>query len=207
VNPRSTAKPEKRPITLQHDKVKEAEDKVKYLGVWLDVKLTFEYHREQAVAKAGTSLEALRGLAGSTWGVALGSMRRIYQAIVIPQMLFGAAAWYQPDLMTRRQINATIRDFATIQKRAACLISGAFRTTAAEALNVELHLLPIRQQLDQLTKMTAVRIRTGPSHGIPSGMLMKRTNEKLTLGGYTPMEAHAWKTGGCLTAPPPSAMA
>ncbi|KAI7978242.1 hypothetical protein EIK77_003561 [Talaromyces pinophilus] len=50
--------------------------------------------------------------------------------------------------------------------------------------------------------MTAVRIRTGPSHGIPSGMLMKRTNEELALGGYTPMEAHAWKTGGCLTAPP-----
>lgn len=104
--------------------------------------------------------------------------------------------------MTHKQITSTIRDFATIQKRAACLISGAFRTTAAEALNVELHLLPIRSQLDQLTKMTAIRIRTRPSHGIPSGMLMKRTEEELTLGGYTPMEAHSWKTGGCLTAPP-----
>jgi ribonuclease HI len=104
--------------------------------------------------------------------------------------------------MTQKQVTTTIRDFATIQKRAACLISGAFRTTAAEALNIELHLLPIRQQLEQLTKMTAIRIRTGPAHGIPSGMLTKRTDEELTLGGYTPMEAHAWKTGGCLTAPP-----
>lgn len=88
------------------------------------------------------------------------------------------------------------------KKRAACLISGAFRTTATEAPNVELHLLPIRQQLDQLAKMTAVRIRTGPALGIPNGILTKRTNEELVLGGYTPMEAHACKTGGCLAAPP-----
>ncbi|PCG94160.1 Hypothetical protein PENO1_079810 [Penicillium occitanis (nom. inval.)] len=149
--------------------------------------------QEQAIAKAGVSLEALRGLAGSTVGVALGSMRRIYQAIVIPQMLYGAAAWYQPGLMTQKQITSTIRDFATTQKRAACLISSAFHRTAAEALNVKLHLLPIRQQLDQLIKMTAIRIRTGPSHGIPSGMLTRRTNEELTISGHTPI---------CLTAPP-----
>ncbi|KUL82020.1 hypothetical protein ZTR_11386 [Talaromyces verruculosus] len=202
MNPRSATKPEKRSITLQHDKTKEAEDIVKYLSVWLDPKLMFEHHRKEAVAKAGVSLEALQGLSGSTWGVALGSMQQIYQAIVIPQMLYGATAWYQPDLMTRKQIKDTIRDFATIQKRAACSISGAFRTTAVEALNVELHLLPIRQQLNQLTKITTIQIHTGPSHGIPSGMLVKRTNEELTLSGYTPMEAHAWKTGGCLTAPP-----
>jgi ribonuclease HI len=129
-------------------------------------------------------------------------MRRIYQAIVIPQMLYGAAAWYQPGIMTKAQLTAITRDFTTIQKRAACLISGAFRTTAAEALNVELYLLPIRLQLDQLVKATAIRIRTGPVHGIPKGMLSRRTHQELTLSGYTPMEAHAWTKNGCLRAPP-----
>ena len=33
-------------------------------------------------------------------------------------------------------------------------------------------------------------------------MVTKRTNEELVLGGYTPMEAHVWKKGGCLIAPP-----
>jgi ribonuclease HI len=202
VNPRSDLVPSSQPITLQDGTQKEASKAVKYLGIWLDSELTFDTHREKAVAKAGTSLEALRGLAGSTWGAALGSMRKIYQAIVIPQMLYGAAAWYQPGIMTQIQLTAITRDFTTIQKRAACLISGAFRTTAAEALNVELYLLPIRYQLDQLVKATAIRIRTGPTHGIPEGMLQRRTDHQLTLGGYTPMEAHAWKTGGCLRAPP-----
>jgi hypothetical protein len=49
------------------------------------------------VAKAGTSLQALRGLAGSTWGVALSSMRCLYQAIIVPQMLYGVASWFRPD--------------------------------------------------------------------------------------------------------------
>jgi ribonuclease HI len=129
-------------------------------------------------------------------------MRQIYQAVVIPQMLYGAAAWYQPGVMTKAQLTKITRDFVTIQKRAACLISGAFQTTAAETLNVELHLTPMRYQLDQLVKATAVRIRTGPIHGIPKGMLSQRTDQALTLGGYTPMEAHAWKTDGCLRAPP-----
>ncbi|EED11528.1 hypothetical protein TSTA_008240 [Talaromyces stipitatus ATCC 10500] len=126
----------------------------------------------------------------------------IYQAVGILQMLDGAAAWFQPGNMTQAQITTITRDFAMIQKRAACLISGAFRTTAAETLNIELYLLPIRYQLDQLTKATAIRIRTAPAHGIPNGMLTRRINDELALGGYTPMEAHAWKTGGCLTAPP-----
>ncbi|RAO74375.1 uncharacterized protein BHQ10_010387 [Talaromyces amestolkiae] len=129
-------------------------------------------------------------------------MRRIYQAVIIPQILYGTTAWFHPGLMTQKQITSTIKGFASIQKRAACLISSAFRTTAAEALNTELHLIPMRQQLDQLAKITAIQIRTGPTLGIPSGMLTKRTDEELTLGGYTPMEAHAWKKGGCLTAPP-----
>ena len=202
VNPRSGLTPNSQPITLQDGTIRKAEDAVKYLGIWLDSELTFKTHREKAVAKAGTSLEALRGLAGSTWGAALGSMRRIYQAIVIPQMLYGAAAWYQLGNMTQRQLTKITREFANIQKRAACLITGAFRTTAAEALNAELNLMPIRQYLDQLVKITAIRIRTGPIHGIPEGMLTRRTDHQLTLGGYTPMEAHAWKKDGCLRAPP-----
>jgi ribonuclease HI len=202
VNPRSGLTPNSQSITLQDGTQKEASKAVKYLGIWLDSELTFDTHRDEVVAKAGTSLEALRGLAGSTWGVALGSMRRIYQAIIIPQMLYGAAAWYQPGVMTKTQLTRITWEFAKIQKRAACLISGAFRTTAAEALNVELHLLPIRYQLDQLVKATAIRIRTGPAHGIPKGMLTRRTDQQLALGGYTPMEAHAWKTDGCLRAPP-----
>jgi hypothetical protein len=44
------------------------------------------------------------------------AMRRIYQAVVIPQMLYGAAAWYQAS-MPAKERNQIVRQFASGQKR------------------------------------------------------------------------------------------
>ncbi|GMF81920.1 unnamed protein product [Aspergillus oryzae] len=68
----------------------------KYLGVWLDKTLSFSIHRTKALAKAHGTLAALKGIAGSTWGAPLRAMRRIYQAVVVPQLFYAAAAWYSP---------------------------------------------------------------------------------------------------------------
>lgn len=73
--------------------------------------------------------------------------------------------------------------FASVQSRAACLISGAFKTTAREALDVELHLLPMQQQLDRLVRLTAVRIRTGPRYAVPKTMLQERSYVQRQRGG------------------------
>jgi hypothetical protein len=129
-------------------------------------------------------------------------MRRIYQAVVIPQMLFGVAAWYQPMVISKMKARTVSQPFVTIQKRAACLISGAFRTTAAEALSTELHLPPIAIHMKRLVKETAIRLRTGPAFAVPATMLRRRPVDETDWSGWTPMEAQAWKTGGCLTTPP-----
>jgi ribonuclease HI len=194
--------PQYTPLSLQGHTVIATRTAERYLGYWLDPGLEFHHHREKAVAKAGVSLQALRSLAGSTWGASLSAMRRIYQAIVIPQMLFGVSAWYQPMLISKTKARATSQPFVGIQKRAACLISGAFRTTAAEALNTELHLQPITIHMNRLVKETALRLRTGPAIAVPPTMLRRRPMEERDWAGWTPMEAQAWKTGGCLTTPP-----
>jgi hypothetical protein len=49
----------------------------RYLGYWLDPALDFDYHREKAIEKADVSLQALRSLAGSTWGASLSAMRSV----------------------------------------------------------------------------------------------------------------------------------
>jgi hypothetical protein len=40
----------------------------KYLGIWLDSHLKFTIHRQNLLAKAASSLDAHRGIPGSTWG-------------------------------------------------------------------------------------------------------------------------------------------
>ena len=194
--------PQYTPLSLQGHTVTATRTAERYLGYWLDPTLDFHHHREKAVAKAGVSLQALRSLAGSTWGASLSAMRRIYQAVVIPQMLFGVSAWYQPMLISKMKARTISRPFEHIQKRAACLISGAFRTTAAEALNTELHLPPIAIHMNRLVKETALRLRTGPAFAVPPTMLRGRPVDERDWAGWTPMEAQAWKKGGCLTAPP-----
>jgi hypothetical protein len=125
------------------------------------------------------------------------AMRRIYQAVVILQMLYGAAAWYQAS-MPAKERNQIVRQFASVQKRAAVLISGAFRTTAAEALNIELYLTPMKHQIERVVCETAIWVRTGPVHAIPRSAVTPRTREEIKQGGITPIEAQMMKNNGGL---------
>lgn len=54
---------------------------------------------------------------------------------MIPEMMYSDVALYQLVIMTQAQRTTITRDFTIIQKGSGCLISGAFRTTAAKALN------------------------------------------------------------------------
>jgi hypothetical protein len=189
-------------LSLQAHTVAATRTTERYLGYWLDPELEFHHHPEKAITKADVSLQDLRSLAGSTWGASLSVMRRIYQAVVIPQMLFGVSAWYQPMVISKKKARTISQPFVAIQKRAACLISGAFRTRAAEALNTELHLPPITIHMNRLVKETPLRLRTGPAFAIPPTMLRRRPADERDWSGWTPMEAQAWKVDGCLTAPP-----
>lgn len=169
----------------------------KYLGIWLDKTLSFTTHRTKALAKAHGTLAALRGIAGSTWGVPLRAMRRIYQAVVIPQLFYGATAWFSPrgGQVVASTNQKMLAEFAQIQKQAALLISGAFKGTAAAALNIELYILPVHLQLQQIIEETAVRIRTGPELACPESVLKPRTARERRRGGWTPMEALSRKGG------------
>ncbi|OKP06350.1 hypothetical protein PENSUB_6340 [Penicillium subrubescens] len=85
-------------------------------------------HRQKLLDKANGSLEALRAMTGSVWGASLVAMRKVYQAVVVPQMLYGISAWYCPAarFMPTWEMKRTVNEFTNIQRRAAILISGAF---------------------------------------------------------------------------------
>lgn len=123
------------------------------------------------------------------------AMRRIYQAVIIPQMLYDVSAWFMPNNNTKGRRAAISRPFEIVQHKAACLISGAFCTSAAAALCAELHLMPIQILMEWMVNETVIRLRTGPPFAIPPTIVNKRTRVQRQLSGFLPMEAIAWRAG------------
>jgi ribonuclease HI len=136
----------------------------RYLGVILDSGLTWVPHVKKAVGSAQKQIQALRGIAASTWGVNLEGMARLYQATVLSKLLYAASAWYLPFpargyIKKQEGIKKQLRN---VQKTALAHISGAFRTTALGALEVELHVPPIELRLQTIVTNTTLRIMGSP---------------------------------------------
>ncbi|OOQ86154.1 putative reverse transcriptase [Penicillium brasilianum] len=173
----------------------------KYLGVWLDKHLDFTIHRQKLLAKANGSLEALRAMTGSVWGASLMAMRKVYQAVVVPQMLYGVSAWHCPAAKSLPvwEMKRIVSEFTRIQRRAAILISGAFKSTSAAALNIELFITPIHLLMDQIIQETAIRIQTGAVWAQPDCLRrQQRSPQEIRRGGWSPLEALRWKKDGIL---------
>src|SRR4029077_1188775 len=82
---------------------------------------------------------------------------QIYQAVILPQLLYGVTAWYDRNSsnIPATERNKRARRLAALQNRAAVIISGAFKGTAAAALDVELYMQPMELQMERIAQETA----------------------------------------------------
>ncbi|KAI7349592.1 hypothetical protein KC320_g5991 [Hortaea werneckii] len=78
----------------------------KWLGFWLDSKLTFKTHFENRITSARRALQAVASLSRRNGGLSIRLMRRVVIAAVSSVALFGAEVWWrgQKDLERRLQL-------------------------------------------------------------------------------------------------------
>ncbi|KAL6152343.1 hypothetical protein ACJQWK_05935 [Exserohilum turcicum] len=119
----------------------------KYLGLTMDSKLQWKEHVEEIRRKATKTVNALSCLGGSTWGITLADMRRLYEATALPQMMYACSIWSNASVKGKTYTKKTLSILQSIQARAARAICGAYKATSKAALDVEAHLLPIEQQI------------------------------------------------------------
>ena len=108
----------------------------KYLGVTLDRALNWKQHVQNLTIKVSKSIGALTSLAGSTWGASVTELRRIYQAVVIPQMMHGCSAWSVAQERGEGYTKQTIDSLKRLQAKAARIIGGAYKATSGPALDI-----------------------------------------------------------------------
>ena len=151
------------PLTID-DATTVPEQSIRVLGVHLDPRLSFIPHMRHIEAKAGQRIGAMRAIAGSTWGMSLANMRRLYIGAMRPLMMFGSSIWYTPCHNSRNKVrdNRKLQILTALQKRAAAVITGAFKVTAGHALDLEIYIEPVPVYLQRVNGEAMVRITRSP---------------------------------------------
>jgi hypothetical protein len=156
----------------------------RYLGLTMDEELKWNIHIQEIKTKATKSIGALATLAGSTWGMSLKDMRRIYQATIIPQILYGCSAWSIEKDTGLGYTQKTMNTLNSLQAKAARIISGAFKATSGPALDTELFLLPMAQQIWKRNAEAASRLLS--TNSIPGLIGFRSFRKKKRKARRTP---------------------
>jgi hypothetical protein len=129
----------------------------------LDEHLTGESQIAQCRKKAAQLVAALRSIAGMTWGVSTLHLRRIWTAVLLPQISFACSAWYTQGAYGSKSFEDRANSaFRSMQRHVLQCIAGAFRTTAGPALEVCLFVPPATIAIQRLAEEACLRIHASP---------------------------------------------
>lgn len=116
---------------------------IKYLGVWLDTKMTFAEHVSKTITKGEKTVSALASLMPNIGGPRA-SKRRVISSVVHSQVLYGAPAWH-----TVTQNKTLSQKLTSLQRKMLIRICSAYRTISAEGASVIAGIPPIVLQIKE----------------------------------------------------------
>jgi hypothetical protein len=157
-------------VKLGPDLLLQPVEEARFLGVWLDRKLTWGAHLKAIRRKMATQALALTRLAGKTWGPGLTQTRQIYTAVIRSTAVYGASAFHTP---TEARLTTTTTTKPTKPKGLAkklapfensCLrtVLGAYKATPTRTLHLEAGIPPIDLYLNARRVAFERRAEIGP---------------------------------------------
>lgn len=178
---------------------KEPTRKLRHLGVWFDPALTWESHLQEVATKVRKSIQAIKIIASSDGGFDTLQLRQLYQAIIVPQATYCSSVWYQPYDPKAFKITATKRQLGILrelQREALVTVTGGIKTTAGAAMAMEMHVLPIEQQLLQLNHMAYLRLKANPltkGYGVATSDTKRKSQWRSPLTRLTIEHQHHYR--------------
>ncbi|CAG7850839.1 SubName: Full=Uncharacterized protein {ECO:0000313/EMBL:CCA73447.1} [Serendipita indica DSM 11827] len=140
----------------------------KLLGVILDNQLRWNKHEELVHARAVKWTALFSRIHRTLHGLPIRMGRQLYKAVAIPRIQYAADLWYTPLHASTNETKragsvAVTNKLQGIQRRATIGITGALRTTAGDALDIHINLLPIEVSLGLACRKAAARLASLPN--------------------------------------------
>ena len=110
----------------------------KYLGFVLDEKLNFQPHINYISGKANKVMHKIISIGQHKFHLPLKTLRKYHNAILVAIMSYGSSTWAH-----RLNIIANAAAIDRVQRNILIRLTGAYRTTAKDALLVTLGILPM----------------------------------------------------------------
>jgi hypothetical protein len=133
-------------ITIEYSKT------VKYLGITLDDKLTFNEHIKDKVKKGKGLLMKTKQAIGQLWGPSPELMRWSYTGIVRPMVTYGSVIWAHKAKDHQKALDR-------LQRLAMLNITHILRSAPTRGLEVIMGIPPLDLHLMRLAEATSIRIK------------------------------------------------
>lgn len=111
------------------DRIVTATNDLRWLGLWLDPKLTFKTHIGKMQQRGKATVAQIHRISRCFWGLNPRDTRTLITAVLKPRILFGSIAW-----LTERNKRKIEKIFNVLQNSASRLILGAFRSSPTSLL-------------------------------------------------------------------------
>jgi hypothetical protein len=167
LNPRKRIPTPRRTLILG-DKHIPSKDTAGFLGVIVDNKLNWKGQCAAALAKGQDWLIQFGRLTRTSRGIHASYIRQLYLSIAVPRMLYAADIFLTPQqnigkrTKDGRSKQAAVNKLASIQRRAALMITGAMKTTATDVVEVMANLILFNLLVDKYRQRAAIRLATLP---------------------------------------------
>lgn len=137
---------------LLYDQPLKRGDDFKYLGLWLDNKLTWKRHIEYVETKCKKVLNLMRMVSGLCWGADRQSLLNIFRALIRSNTDYGCIVY-------GAACKTSLMKLERVHSRALRIALGAIKTTPISALQVEAEEAPIQMRFKKLALTYWVRLQ------------------------------------------------
>lgn len=104
-------------------------DTIKFFGLHFDTKLNWKHHIDQLKAECAKRMKIIKLLSGHQWGADENTLIKIYRALIRSKLDYGSIAY-------TIAAKTVLKRLETFQNQALRLITGAFRTSPIQSLQL-----------------------------------------------------------------------